>query len=84
MIGDVLAVALGGQALGDGRRHRNAEVGLDQYVLKLLERVGVELALGEDGDDAAADRLRRARHAAGETLEPGRAFGGSGYHRLDR
>ena len=49
--------------LANARRRGEAEVGLDEDVLEVVERGGVELALGEDVGDAARDRRRRARQA---------------------
>ena len=63
-----LLVAALADRLADARRGRDAEIGLDQHVLEIVERGGVELALGEDVGDAAADRRRRAREARAQAL----------------
>ena len=47
-----------------------AEVGLDEHVLEIVERGGVELALGEDVGHAARDRRRRAREPEAQALKP--------------
>ena len=45
---DPLVVASARDRLADARRRGEAEVGLDEHVLEIVERGGVELALGED------------------------------------
>ena len=57
---DALLVAPAADRLADAGRRGKAEVGLDQDVLEIVERVRVELALGEDVGDAAADRWSRS------------------------
>ena len=52
---DALLVAPARDRLADAGRRAEAEIGLDQDVLELVERSGVELALGEDVGDAAPD-----------------------------
>ena len=56
--------AFAGQVGGQLRRCLHAEIGLDQQVFQLLQRGIVQLALGEQPDDAAA-QLRRG---AGQPL----------------
>ncbi len=55
---DVFVVAAFGDRLGDPQRRRGAEIGADQHILKLLQRVRVELPLRENIIDAAANGLR--------------------------
>src|SRR5271170_2399338 len=64
-----MAAVTDGFALSLGRGE--AEVGLDQHVLQIVERGRVELALGEYVADAAPDRRGRARQARGEPAPPG-------------
>src|SRR6185312_13575636 len=47
-----------------------AEVGLNENVLEIVERGGVELALGEDVGDAPSDTGRGARKAGAKALKP--------------
>ena len=59
---EALLVAPAPDRLANPRRRLEAEIGLDQDVLEIVERVRVELALGENVGDAAADaRSRRGR-----------------------
>ena len=57
---DIAIKAALADGLGDPQRRAGSEVGADQHVFQVLQRPGIELALGEDVGDAAADRLRRA------------------------
>src|SRR5262249_8600426 len=52
------------------RGGRDAEIGADQHLLELLEGGAVELALGDEGGDRAADRRRGALEAGREPLPP--------------
>ena len=73
-----LLVAPAPDRLADARRRADAEVGLDQNVLEIVERVGVELALGEDvGDAAPRWRDRRAREARSGGAEASSASRGA-------
>ena len=67
---DALLVAPARDRLADAGRRAEAEVGLDQHVLQIVERGGVEPALGEDVGDAEPDARRRAREAEPEPLQP--------------
>src|SRR6185312_9726307 len=62
--GRLLVEARAPQAIGDALRRAEAEIGADQQLFEFLERGIVELALGDDRDDAVAEALRRA-------LQPG-------------
>ena len=75
-VGDVAAVAAGRQRVGDAHRRLHAEIGADQHVLQVLQRVLVEPALGEDAGDVARQLLRRARQAVAQPLEPARPGAG--------
>ena len=66
---DVAAVAAGRQRVGDAKRRLHAEVGADQHVLQILQRLLVELALGEDAGDVAGQL------AATSATGPGAAAG---------
>ena len=57
---DLLVVAALRQGLGDAHGRLDAEVGLDQQVLELLQRIGVELPLGEDAGDVFATGVPRS------------------------
>ena len=59
-----LVEAFAGQVGGQLRRCLHAKIGLDQQIFQLLQRGVVQLALGEQPDDAAA-QLRRG---AGQPL----------------
>ncbi len=63
LAGHVLAVALGGQRIGDAHGGLDAEIGLDQQVFEILQRLVVELALGEERGDLAGQLRRCARKA---------------------
>ena len=67
---DALLVAPAPDRLANPCRRAEAEIGLDEDVLEIVERVRVELALGEDVGDAAADAGRRARQAELQPLKP--------------
>ena len=62
---DRLVVAPAPDRLADARRRGEAEIGLNENVLEIVERGGVELALGENVGDAARDRRGRARQPGG-------------------
>ena len=68
--GDVAIEPVAAQRLDDGLGHVDAEVGLDQQVLELVEHPLVEPLLGEDGGDPDGELVRRALEARGEPLEP--------------
>ena len=70
---DSLVVAAAADRLADAGRGGEAEIGLDEDVLERVERIGVELALGEDVGDAAAERRGGARQAGGELGQPAAA-----------
>ncbi|MNT87251.1 hypothetical protein D3C72_2276440 [compost metagenome] len=53
LAGDVLAIALRRQGAGDAHRGLDAEIGLDQQVFEFLQRVFIQLALGEQRGDLA-------------------------------
>ena len=55
--------------LAHARRRADAEIGLQQNVFEIVERGRVELALGEDVDDAAPDRRGRARQARSDSRD---------------
>ena len=67
---DALLVAAAAQSPGDAGRHGEAEIGLDQHVLEVVERRGVELALGEDADDPVLDRRGGARQPSRQPGPP--------------
>ena len=67
---DALLVAALAHGLRDPGRGLDAEIGLDQRVLELLQRVGVELALGEQAGDALGQRRGGALHAPREAAPP--------------
>ena len=69
-LGHVLAVARGGQRVGDAQRRLHAEVGADQHVLKFFQRRIVELALGEDAGNRPGQFARGPRQALAQPLEP--------------
>ena len=69
---DPALVAPAGDGLADARRRAETEVGLDENVLEIVERSGVELALGEDVGDAPRNVRRRAREARSQPLNPAR------------
>ena len=48
----------------------DAEVGADQRVLESVERRRIELALGDEIGDRAAERRRGALEPAGQALPP--------------
>ena len=73
VVGDVAAVAAGGQRIGDAQRRLHAEIGADQHVLEILQRLLVQLALGEDAGDVAGQFARRAGQPVAQPLEPGLA-----------
>ena len=52
---DPVLVAPVADRLANASRRAEAEVGLDENVLEIVERGGVELALGENVGDAARD-----------------------------
>ena len=75
---DPALVAPARDRLADARRRAETEIGLDQNVLEIVERSGVELALGEDVGDALRDVRRRAREARSQALKPAPLrFGGA-------
>ncbi len=57
----ILAVALRGQRIGDPHRRLDAKIGLDQQILQILQRLIVQLALGEKRRDLAGELRRGAR-----------------------
>src|SRR3546814_10923204 len=61
------------QVGGEPRRGGDAEVGGDQQLLQLLQRLVVQLALGEDAGDALAELGGRAGEPGLQALEIGRA-----------
>ena len=61
-----LVVAAFGQRIADAIRGIEAEIGAHQHVLDLGDRLGVELALGDEVGDRAAQRRRRALEPARE------------------
>ena len=75
---DPTLVATAGDGLADARRRAETEVGLDENVLEIVERSGVELALGEDVGDAPRNVRRRAREARSQPLNPARLRAQSG------
>ena len=62
---DALLVAPLADGLADARRRAEPEIGLQQNVFEVVERTGVEFALGENLDDAAPDARRTS--ATGRT-----------------
>ncbi|MCY1234826.1 hypothetical protein D9M72_474170 [compost metagenome] len=74
LAGDILAIALGGERIGDAHRGFDAEIGLDQQILEILERRFVELAFGEEAGDLAGQLRRGAGKAAAQALVPGELF----------
>ncbi len=67
---DSLIVAPATDRLANARRRAKAEVGLNEDILEIVERCGVELALGEDVDDSAPDVCRGAREGESKALKP--------------
>ena len=65
-----LLMAALGQGLGDAHRRLHAQVRLDEQVLQLLQRIRVELPLGEDAGDILRQPGRRLGQACLEALEP--------------
>jgi hypothetical protein len=53
---DRLVVASFRHGVANARCGGDAQIGADQHVLEVVERGGVEFALGENIDDALADR----------------------------
>ena len=53
---DAALVAPAADRIANAGRRGKAEVGLDEHVLEIVERGGVELALGENVGHAARDR----------------------------
>ncbi len=51
LAGDVLAIALRRQGAGDAHGGLDAEIGLDEQILQLVQRLVVQLALGEQRCD---------------------------------
>ena len=68
--GHILAETAFGQAGREPGGHRDAQVGPDEQLLELLQRLVVELALDEDIADAAADGPGRAAQPGLETPQP--------------
>src|SRR3546814_15444765 len=69
------------QVGGEPRRGGDAEVGGDQQLLQLLQRLVVQLALGEDAGDALAELGGRAGEHGLQSLTPADLFllGGVGH-----
>ena len=77
--GDVLAIAARGKRVGDPHRRLDAEIGLDEHVFEILQRVVVELPLGEDAGNVVGELARGPRQAGGQPADPAfgrRCFGG--------
>ena len=74
LVRHILAIAAGRQRIGDADRRLHAKIGADQHILEFLQRVFVQLALGEDAGDRRGQFLRRARQPALQPLEPGELF----------
>ena len=55
---------------GDAARGVEPEIGADQHVLDLGDGCGIELALGDEIGDGAAERRRRALEPAGQAPPP--------------
>ena len=66
----ILAIALGGQRIGDAKGGLYAEIGLDQQIFQFLQRVFVELALGEERGNLARELRRCAGKTLPQSLEP--------------
>jgi len=58
VVADVLVETVAAQHVGDVGGHVDAEIGLDQDVLELVEHRRVELALGEDGGNRTGQLVR--------------------------
>ena len=67
---DLLVVAALRQGLGDAHGRLDAQVRLNQQVLELLQRISVELPLGEDAGDVFGQARRRLGQPGLEALEP--------------
>ena len=67
---DRLVVAAASDRLANARGGGEAKIGLDQHVLEIVERSGVELALGKNIDNALADRSRGPRQAGFQARKP--------------
>src|SRR5579884_4368782 len=55
---DLFVVTAASDRLPDAFRRRKPQIGADQHILKLVEHRSIELALGENGSKALADRAR--------------------------
>ena len=68
--GDLLVVAALRKGLGDAHGGLDAQIRLDQQVLQLLQRISVELPLGEDAGNVFGELGRRLGQSGLEALEP--------------
>ena len=59
-----------GDSRADAARHGDAEIRLDQYFLKLIERVLVKLPLGERPREAVRESIRGTGEAGAKLIEP--------------
>jgi hypothetical protein len=75
LVGDFLAEAFLAELVDQARRHADAEVGFDQRVLQLVERLLVELLLGEQAGDALGDPLGRLGETRAQARQPALLFG---------
>ncbi len=71
---DFLVVAPYRYFLGDANRHINAEIGLDERVLKLLQSLIIKLALGKDRRDVFGELVGRLAQAVPQPREPAFLF----------
>jgi hypothetical protein len=71
LVGDLAAEALLAKLLDQPRRHVDAEVGLDQRILELVQGRLVELLLGEEAGDAFGDALGAFRKTRAQPRQPG-------------
>ena len=58
------------EPLADARRHRDAEIGLDQDLFEPVERLLVELPLGEHAGETVGQRIGGAGEPAAKLIEP--------------
>ncbi len=72
---DVAVVARFAQSARDAGRDIETEIGLNEQVFKLLQRLVVELALREDAADALREPRRRLRKPLAQLLKPAEARG---------
>jgi len=71
---DILAVACGAQSTRDADGGFHTQIGLDQHIFEVLQRIFIELAPSEDAANGIPQLLGRPEQSFSQALEPGKTY----------